>query len=102
MNKKLFDDLCDSVRQMNAIRRGAPKPSRRFVVQRAAIDVKAIRGKLHQSQTEFAALLGVSPATLRNWEQRRRHPSGAALVLLKVAARNPEIVADVVGARIPA
>ncbi len=37
-------------------------------------------------------MIGVSVATLRNWEQGSRHPEGPARVLLKVAAENPEAV----------
>ncbi len=36
----------------------------------------------------------MSVATLRNWEQGRRTPDGPALALLKVAARNPQVVAE--------
>jgi transcriptional regulator with XRE-family HTH domain len=56
-------------------------------------DVKAVRAKLGTSQTEFALMIGVSVATLRNWEQARRTPEGPALALLRVAATNPEAVA---------
>lgn len=38
-------------------------------------------------------MIGVSVATLRNWEQGRRTPDGPALALLRVAARNPRAVA---------
>jgi hypothetical protein len=41
---------------------------------------------------EFALMIGVSVATLRNWEQGRRTPDGPALALLRVAARNPKAV----------
>ena len=37
-------------------------------------------------------MIGVSVATLRNWEQGRRTPDGPALALLRVAARNPKAV----------
>jgi putative transcriptional regulator len=40
-------------------------------------------------------MIGVSVATLRNWEQGRRTPDGPALALLRVAARNPQAVAEV-------
>ena len=50
--------------------------------------VKA-RRKLGLSQTEFARLLGISVRTLHNWEQGWRKPTGAARVLLKLAALNP-------------
>jgi putative transcriptional regulator len=55
--------------------------------------VKAIREKLGRSQAEFALMIGVSVATLQNWEQGRRRPAGPAQALLRVAASNPKIVA---------
>ena len=39
-------------------------------------------------------MIGVSVATLRNWEQGRRTPDGPALALLRVAAKNPKAVAE--------
>jgi putative transcriptional regulator len=48
------------------------------------------------SQQQFAALLGVSARTLQEWEQGRRHPSGAAQTLLAIAARHPEVLRDIV------
>jgi putative transcriptional regulator len=56
-------------------------------------DVKKVRASLGQSQQEFALMIGVSVATLRNWEQGRRTPEGPALALLRVAAKNPRAVA---------
>ncbi|MBI3127600.1 MAG: helix-turn-helix domain-containing protein [Candidatus Tectomicrobia bacterium] len=55
-------------------------------------DVKAIRTGLKKSQAEFALMIGVSVATLQNWEQGRRQPEGPARALLKVAAENPKAV----------
>jgi len=46
------------------------------------------------SQPAFAKLLGVSLRTLREWEQGKKTPSGAAATLLKVAARHPEILKE--------
>lgn len=57
-------------------------------------DVKAVRADLGQSQTELALMIGVSVATLRNWEQGRRVPDGPALALLQVAAHNPAAVIE--------
>ena len=91
MRAKAFDTLVTSIRQAGAIRRGARRPSRVFHFKRE--DVRAIRENLGKSQTEFALLIGVSVATLRNWEQGRRVPDGPALALLRVAARNPKAVA---------
>lgn len=38
-------------------------------------------------------MIGVSVATLRNWEQGRRRPEGPTLALLRVATTNPTVVA---------
>ena len=94
MNDELFAELLASVREGSAILRGEQAPSRRFEV--SAPDVKQIREQYDLSQSEFAALLGVSIKTLQNWEQGRRAPHGTARVLLQVAARHPEAVWDVV------
>ncbi len=56
------------------------------------IDVKQARQNLGLSQDKFAATFGVSVATVRNWEQGRRRPAGAARVLLKVIEKEPEAV----------
>ena len=53
------------------------------------------------SQDTFAKFMGVSVGTLRNWEQGRRHPSGAARVLLRIAIRQPKLFADVVSEDYP-
>jgi putative transcriptional regulator len=94
MNDELFAELVESVREGGAILRGEKAASRKFVLQ--APDVKQIREGYHLSQSEFAALLGVSIKTLQNWEQGRRTPHGPARVLLQVAARHPQAVWDVV------
>ena len=41
--------------------------------------------------------MGISVATLRNWEQGRRKPEGPARVLLMVAAKHPEVLLDLSG-----
>jgi len=52
------------------------------------------RTRLEMSQQQFAAMLGISVRTLHDWEQGRREPSGAARTLLKIAARHPEMVRE--------
>ena len=90
MKETAFKELVASVRQAGRIRRGARKPSRTFTFRPA--DVKTIRVKLGKSQSEFALMIGVSVATLRNWEQGRRVPEGPARALLRVASHNPRAV----------
>ena len=90
MKDRDFDNLVASIRQAGAIRHGARRPSRVFDFK--AENVRVIRQNLGRSQTEFALLIGVSVATLRNWEQGRRVPEGPARALLRVAAVNPRAV----------
>ncbi len=94
MKGELFDELVASVREGGAILRGERTLSRQFIVD--GPNVKRIRANYKLSQSEFAALLGISVATLRNWEQGRRTPEGPARILLQVAAKHPEAVWDVV------
>ena len=93
MKDELFDELINSVREGGAILRGEQEPTRSF--EMGALDIKEIRAQFELSQSQFAALLGVSIKTLQNWEQGRRRPVGAAQILLQVAARHPETVWEV-------
>ena len=61
-------------------------------VQLANYQIKAIRESLHLSQTVFAKLLNVSPSSIRQWEQGKRHPTGATQVLLDLLKRSPHIL----------
>ena len=66
-----------------------------------ALDVRGIRlgigGDIGATQETFAHVLGVPVKTLRNWEQQRRQPTGAARVLLMLVARNPRIMLEASG-----
>ena len=97
MKDAAFQELLTSVRQAGRIHRGTLKPSRSIEFQPA--DVRAVRAKLKASQTDFALMIGVSVATLRNWEQGRRKPEGPARVLLMVADKHPEALLDLSGIR---
>ncbi len=57
-----------------------------------AIDVRAVRKATGLSQAAFCARFGFSLGTLRDWEQGRRRPDGAARVLVLVIAQEPEAV----------
>lgn len=58
----------------------------------------AVRTAAGLSQAQFAALIGVSARTLQEWEQGRRQPSGAAMTLLKVAERHPDVLRELAAA----
>jgi putative transcriptional regulator len=91
MKKELFEELVSSIREAGKIHRGEMPPSRTFSFDPE--DVRQIREKLHKSQSEFARMIGVSVATLQNWEQGRRQPEGPARALLVVASKAPSVVA---------
>jgi putative transcriptional regulator len=93
MKKDLFKELFESVKQGAAIMKGAIKPSRTFKFPES--EVRKIRKQYGLSQDKFATLMGISVATLRNWEQGRRKPEGPARVLLRVAATHPGALLDI-------
>ena len=68
------------------------KPSRSFEFPKS--EVRKIREGYGLSQDKFAGLMGISVATLRNWEQGRRKPEGPARILLMIATKHPEALLD--------
>jgi putative transcriptional regulator len=92
MKKELFEELKNTLREAEQIKRGALKPSRVFKIN-PKNDIAKVRDKLGLSQSKFAAILGISADTLQNWEQGRR-PTGPARVLLKIATRHPEVLLE--------
>jgi len=57
-------------------------------------DISLLRRFVGMTQVQFAAAMGISVHTLRNWEQGRRQPEGPALALLRIAARHPRIIRE--------
>ncbi len=99
MQKELFDQPAGSSKPVSRKRRvnsvaGAVKPRPEL----REPNVAKLRKSVGLSQSRFAAALGISVATLQNWEQRRRRPDGPARVLLNVFKRHPKIVAESVAA----
>ncbi|MEX0685845.1 MAG: NadS family protein [Balneolales bacterium] len=92
MKEELFKELLDSVKQAGQIKKGELHASRRTIISEP--DVVQIRKKYKMNQQEFAALLGISIGTLRNWEQGRRKPQGPAKVLLKIAEQKPKAILE--------
>lgn len=87
-----FKQLMKSIAETRDIQSGKKEPSRVF--RYAPMEVKKIREKLKLTQAEFAKMICVSLATLRNWEQGRTYPEGAAIALLRVADSKPEAVLE--------
>lgn len=59
-------------------------------LQDTAKFARRVRKRLGLSQAELSERIGVSLDTIRNWEQGKRSPTGAAKALLKVLDRAPE------------
>lgn len=87
--RNIGDELVQTIRDVKAGRQGAS-----YKVE--ANDIVAARLKAGLSQAQFAAALNISPRTLQQWEQGRRHPSGAAETLLKVVVRHPEVLLEII------
>lgn len=84
--RDVWQEVLESVEEL---RQGGGK--RTTVPTNIVVDIR-LRSGLTQAQ--FASILGVSKRTLEQWEQGRREPSGAALSLLKIAAKHPEVLVD--------
>ena len=82
--RDLAAELLQSVREMKAGH-----------VQVVSSPVIEARKKTGLSQSQFAALMGVSVRTLQGWEQGRKQPSGAARTLLAIASTNPKALVAV-------
>lgn len=57
-----------------------------------AAHIQQLRHRLNVSQRVFAAMLNVSLATVRHWEQGIRTPDGASRRLLEIAERDPTVL----------
>ena len=87
-----FKKLLKSVDEAREIHSDKRKASRVFHIK--PMEIKSIRFKWHVSQAKFAHIIGVSAGTLKNWEQGRTYPDGAARVLLKVAEVRPDAIRE--------
>lgn len=59
-------------------------------MQDAAKFARRVRKRLGLTQLEFSQRIDVSLDTIRNWEQGKRCPTGAAKALLKILDKAPE------------
>lgn len=86
--RNIGEELLFAIKDVKAGKYGA-----KYQVE--ANDIVKARVKCGLSQVQFAAALHISPRTLQQWEQGRRHPSGAAETLLKIVSRHPEVLKEV-------
>ena len=99
MDKKLFADLKQSLNEAIEHARGERNDLRTTTLPRPpqkmqGAEIAALRGRLNASQAVFARYLNVSIKTVQAWEQGSGKPSGAALKLLSIASRKPEILME--------
>lgn len=92
MDAKLFDDLCNSMKEMVSIEKGDFVPASENVHRHALPDVKAIRKHANMKQAEFAEAIGLSVDLVRSWEQKRRVPTGMALKVLCLIEQQPGMI----------
>lgn len=92
MSNEFYDDLSTSLNQALAIAKGEAEPSRKFSYEMP--DIKLIRTKTGLSQQQFADKLNISPRTLQNWEQGTRNPTGAAVTLMRLLDKRPDLIAE--------
>ncbi len=56
------------------------------------VSVQNVRLKTGRSQKAFAKSIGITIGTLRNWEQGRSTPKGAAAVLINLIDKDPKLI----------
>jgi putative transcriptional regulator len=84
-------DLLEGLNNAIAYARGEPTPD---TIEHVIIFmyVKAIRRSLRMSQDTFARTYRIPVATLKGWEQGRRHPDATVSAYLRVIERYPKEV----------
>lgn len=92
MDKRLFNDLVESMNQMVAIEKGELSVFDENIHYHRLPDVKNLRETFGLKQSEFAEAVGVSTSLIQSWEQHRRIPSGSSLKLLKMLERSLTLI----------
>ncbi|MBA3767875.1 MAG: helix-turn-helix domain-containing protein [Acidobacteria bacterium] len=101
MSDETFNELMESAGQALEYERGArtgyrvtriavPRPPRPM----SSAEIARLRKRLNYSQTIFARVLNVSTKTVQAWEQGLRVPSDAALKLLSIARKHPDVLLE--------
>lgn len=101
MSEEAFGELKEAMEDALAFERGkasslkvtrirAPRPPKAMSPR----DIARIREKLNCSQVVFAMMLNISPKTVQAWEQGLREPGDAALKLLTIAKKHPEVLLE--------
>ncbi len=59
------------------------------------VDVREVRAGTGLTVEEFGKRFGLTPASIRSWEEGRTEPYGVARILLAIIASRPEVVDEV-------
>jgi putative transcriptional regulator len=101
MSDETFAELMESAGQALDYERGAREGYRVTQVAipnppqpMSSAEIARIRKQLNYSQSIFARVLNVSTKTIQAWEQGARVPSDAALKLLTIAKKHPEVLLE--------
>lgn len=70
-----------------------PLRAERLAAMRRVVNVKKLRERPGLTQQTFAETYGIPVGTLRDWEQRRKHPAAPARAYLEVIDADPERIA---------
>lgn len=87
--RNIGQEILEGLKEIRAWQQGKKELKVTKIEMPSAEDVSHIRHNLGLSQQAFATFMGVSVATLRNWEQGRREPHGSARSLLLIAEKVP-------------
>ena len=101
MSDEAFADLKEAMEDALAFEHGQrrdlkvtriqpPRPPKAM----SSKDIAGIRQKLNCSQAVFAMMLNISTKTVQAWEQGSREPGDAALKLLTIAKKHPEVLLE--------
>lgn len=90
---RLGQALLDGMGEALAHARGENVPG---LIEHKPIDPRELRRRHGLSQQAFAQTFGVPYSTVRDWEQGKSTPQGAARTLLHVIALAPETVKQAV------
>lgn len=97
MSNEVFSELVESMEEARQHAHGERSDLRTTVLPApppvlSKTEIVELRQRLSCSQSVFAAVLNVSVKTVQAWEQGVRVPSDAALKLLSVADKHPEVL----------
>ncbi len=88
-HRNIGKEVLQGLKEIKAWQKGKKNLKVTKITLPDAKDVAHIREDLGLSQQAFASFMGVSIATIRNWEQGRRSPHGPARSLLLIARKVP-------------